>query len=394
MNELILLKSGEIALKGLNRGSFEDRLIKNAKAALQSVGKFKFYKAQSTMYAEPLEECDLDEAVDRLSRVFGISALTRARIVEKDYDAIAAATAEYLAEPLTDARTFKVNSKRSDKRFPMASPEVCMELGGYLLDQFPHLTVDVHNPDVTVTVEIRDFAAYVHMDQLPGAGGIPVGSGGKAALLLSGGIDSPVAAYMMAKRGLSLAAVHFAAPPYTSERALHKVEVLCEKLTPYCGHVRLYVVPFTKLQERIKERCPEEFFTLIMRRYMMKIAEKIARKCDCGALITGESMGQVASQTLAALACTDIVTELPVLRPVIGMDKEEIIVLARKIDTFETSILPYDDCCTVFTPRHPKTKPKLQDILACEAKMDADELIEEAVLGAMKKPESEDASGE
>lgn len=378
MNELILLKSGEIALKGLNRGSFEDTLIRNAKRALKKTGEFKFYKAQSTLYAEPrAEDCDLDAAVERLAKVFGISALTRARIVEKDFEAIKAAAVEYLAEALDDAQTFKVAAKRSDKKFPMASPEICRELGSHLLERFPHLRVDVHNPEVTVTVEIRDFAAYVHRDQIPGAGGIPVGSGGNAALLLSGGIDSPVAGYMMAKRGLKLMAVHFAAPPYTSERAQKKVELLCEKIAPWCGRMRLYTVPFTKLQERIKERCPEDLFTLIMRRYMMIIGSKLAKQNDCGALITGESVGQVASQTLGAIACTDAATELPVLRPVIGMDKEEIIAVARKIDTFETSIQPYDDCCTVFTPRHPKTKPRLAEILAAEAEMDADELVEE-----------------
>lgn len=382
MNELILLKSGEIALKGLNRSRFEDRLIRNAKHALGDMGKFKFYKAQSTLYAEPTEDCDLDEAVERLSKVFGIAALTRARIVEKDYDAIRVAAISYLKEPLADVRTFKVNAKRSDKTFPMASPEICRELGGALLDAYPHLKVDVHEPQMTITVEIRDFAAYIHADQIPGAGGIPVGSSGGAMLLLSGGIDSPVAGYMMAKRGLKVSAVHFASPPYTSERAQLKVETLCTKIAPWLGRTRLYIVPFTAIQERMRERCPEDLFTVVMRRYMMRIAERIAKKNDCGALVTGESVGQVASQTLGALACTDVASLLPVLRPVIGMDKEEIIAIARKIDTFETSIQPYDDCCTVFTPRHPKTNPRLADVEAAERQVDADALIDEAVEAA------------
>lgn len=385
MNELILLKSGEIALKGLNRSTFEDILIRNARWALEGVGQFRFYKAQSTLYAEPLEPCDLDEAALRLSRVFGIAALTRARIVPKDFDAIREAAAEYLAPSLESAHTFKVNAKRSDKKFPMASPEICRELGGFLLNRFPHLRVDVHEPQVTVTVEIRDFAAYIHEDQLPGAGGIPVGSGGGAALLLSGGIDSPVAGYMMAKRGLKITAVHFASPPYTSERAQRKVEALCGKLAPWLGRVRLYTVPFTRLQERIRERCPEDLFTIVMRRYMMKIAERIALDNDCGALVTGESVGQVASQTLGALACTGAATALPVLRPVIGMDKEEIVAVARRIGTFDTSILPYDDCCTVFTPRHPKTKPRLGEVLAAEERLEADALVAEAVEQADSK---------
>lgn len=383
MNELILLKSGEIALKGLNRSTFEDRLIQNAKRALGGVGAFKFYKAQSALYAEPLEECDLDEALTRLSKVFGFSALSRARIVEKDFEKIKTAAAEYLREDLLSAKTFKVAAKRSDKKFALASPEICAELGGYLLEQFPHLSVDIHAPDLVVTVEVRDFAAYVHRGQIPGAGGIPVGSGGRAALLISGGIDSPVAGYMMAKRGLQIVAVHFASPPYTSERAELKVRELCKKMAAYCGMFRLYIVPFTEIQEQIKEHCPDSYFTLIMRRYMMELAEKIAEKQDCGALVTGESVGQVASQTLQALACTEAAVSIPVLRPVIGMDKEEIIAIARKIDTFDISILPYDDCCTVFTPRHPRTKPKLPDVLEAEKPLDHDALIARSLAGTV-----------
>jgi len=381
LKELVLLKCGELALKGLNRGTFEDALIRNARRRLNSVGKFKFYKAQSTIYAEPLEDCDLDEAVQRLSKVFGFSALSRAAVVEKDFDAIKETSAEYLKDCLPFAKTFKVAAKRSDKTFRPASPEICNQLGWFLLQRFPHLTVDVHNPEVTVIVEVRDYAAYIHREQTPGAGGLPVGMSGSAALLLSGGIDSPVAGYMMAKRGLSLIAVHFASPPYTSERAELKVRALCEKMSAYCGRVKLFTVPFSEIQEQIRERCPEDYFTLIMRRYMMEIASKIAHQNNCGALVTGESVAQVASQTLMALACTDDAASLPVLRPVIGMDKEEIISIARKIDTFETSILPYDDCCTVFTPRHPKTKPRLHEVVNAESPLSHDDLITRALDG-------------
>ena len=383
MKELVLLKCGELALKGLNRGAFEDALMRNARRRLEDIGKFKFYKAQSTIYAEPLVECDLDEAVQRLSKVFGFSALSRAAVVEKDFERIKEASAEYLKDWLSSAKTFKVAAKRSDKAFRPASPELCAGLGWFLLQKFPHLTVDVHNPEITVVVEIRDFAAYIHREQTPGAGGLPVGTSGNAALLLSGGIDSPVAGYMMAKRGLRLIAVHFASPPYTSERSELKVRALCEKISAYCGRMKLFTVPFTEIQEQIKERCPEDYFTLIMRRYMMEIASKIALQNDCGALVTGESVAQVASQTLMALACTDDAAGLPVLRPVIGMDKEEIVSVARKIDTFDTSILPYDDCCTVFTPRHPKTKPRLGDVIKAEAPLARDDLIVRALGGVV-----------
>lgn len=381
MNELILLKSGEIALKGLNRSSFEDALIRNSRRRLEDLGRFKFYKAQSAIYAEPMEECDLDEALERLSKVFGFSALSRAKIVDKDFEKIKTAAVEYLRSDLEAARTFKVTCKRSDKKFKPASPELCAELGGFILDEFAHLTVDLHKPDVTVAVEIRDFAAYIHHGQITGAGGMPVGTSGNAALLISGGIDSPVAGYMMAKRGLKVIAVHFASPPYTSERAEQKVHELCAEISAYCGRIRLFTVPFTEIQEQIKDKCPEEYFTLIMRRFMMKIAERIAEQNDCGALITGESVAQVASQTLLSLACTDAAVTMPVLRPVIGMDKEEIIAVSRRIGTFETSILPYDDCCTVFTPKHPKTKPRLDDVQKAEEPLDSQGLIERALEG-------------
>ena len=383
MKELILIKNGEIALKGLNRTTFEDVLLKNIRRKLADLGKFRCYKAQSTMYIEPQEDgIDLDEAVDRVRKVFGIAALTRACIVEKDFEDIKAKTVEYLKETLSEASTFKVEAKRSDKTFPMNTPQICTELGGYLLEQFPGLTVDVHNPQVTVMVEIRDFAAYIHAGQIEGAGGMPVSTSGRAMLLVSGGIDSPVAGYMMAKRGMEVLAVHFVSPPYTSERAKLKVITLCEKMSAYCGRMQLFIVPFTKMQEAIRDNCPEELFTVIMRRMMMKIAEKLAQRSDCAALITGESLAQVASQTVQAIACTDVACQMPVLRPLIGMDKEEIVRIARKIDTFETSILPYEDCCTVFTPKHPRTRPKLAMVEEAEAAFDFAPMLEEAVEGA------------
>ncbi|MCI8442062.1 MAG: tRNA 4-thiouridine(8) synthase ThiI [Provencibacterium sp.] len=379
MKEIILLKDGEIALKGLNRSSFEDLLIKNVKRKLAPMGKWTYWKAQSTIYCTPEEPMDLEEALERVKKVFGVAAYCRALVTEKSYDALAAAAPDYLRETLLAARTFKVVAKRSDKSFPMQSPEICRELGGLLLSHFPHLRVDVEQPEVTVMAEIRERGAYLHAGQQPGAGGIPVGSSGRAALLISGGIDSPVAGWMMAKRGIELSAIHFESPPYTSERARQKVFSLIEKLTPWCGRIRCYVVPFTRIQEQIKEGCPEEYFTIIMRRFMMRIADTLARRAKMGALITGESVGQVASQTMLALGCTDIVTRLPVFRPVIGMDKLEIVEIARRIDTYETSILPYEDCCTVFTPRHPRTRPVLETVEEIENRLDVASLCEEAV---------------
>ncbi len=382
MNEVILIKNGELALKGLNRGTFEEALLKNLRYRLKPIGNFTLRKAQSTVYIEPTEaDVDWDEVSDRVATVFGISAFSRACVVEKEIGAIQEAAAEYLKEALDGVRTFKVEAKRADKRFPLSSPEICAQVGGYLLEQFPHLSVDVHTPQMTVWVEVRDFAAYVHGPQLPGAGGMPVGTGGKAGILISGGIDSPVAAYMMAKRGISLTGIHFASPPYTSERAEMKVISLLEQVGVYAGRMALHIVPFTHIQEEIGRACPEELFTLIMRRFMMRIASRIAKEQECGALITGESVGQVASQTIPAIACTDAVAELPVFRPVIGMDKEEIIAIARRIDTFETSIQPYEDCCTVFTPRHPRTRPRIAEIEAAEAALAVDELVNEAVEG-------------
>ncbi|MBE6845401.1 MAG: tRNA 4-thiouridine(8) synthase ThiI [Ruminococcus sp.] len=380
MQEIILIKYGEMALKGMNKRTFEDVLVKNIKRRIKFLGKTEITRAQSTIYIKPLEESfDMDEAMERLQKVFGIAALCRAAVCEKDFGNISEVACEYLEETLTYAKTFKVNAKRSDKRFPMKSPEICRELGGVLLKKFSHLEVDVNNPEITVTVEIRDTNAYVHAANVRGAGGLPVGTSGHAMLLLSGGIDSPVAGYMMAKRGIHISAIHYISPPYTSERARLKVEQLCEKITPYCGSIAFFCVPFTKIQEEIKNNCPEEFFTIIMRRLMMKIAQKICEREKCLALITGESVGQVASQTMNALMCTDAVCEIPVFRPLIGMDKTEIIEISRKIDTYETSIQPYEDCCTVFTPRHPKVRPLLADVEAAEANFDFTPLLEEAV---------------
>ncbi|MDO5123049.1 MAG: tRNA uracil 4-sulfurtransferase ThiI [Eubacteriales bacterium] len=379
MKEIVLIKLGEIALKGLNRFSFEDALKKNIKSALYGAGYFKVKIAQSTIFVIPQGEVDMDEVCDRISRVFGIVSFSRACVCEKDMNDIYAKAPEYLEDALRFAKTFKVEAKRSDKKFPLKSPEISREVGALLLEKFPHLKVDVHNPQVKVTVEIRDFGAYIRAGAEKGAGGIPVGTGGNAAILISGGIDSPVAAYMLAKRGVKLTAIHFASPPYTSERAEDKVKRLLMKVSRYAGPIEMITVPFTKIQETIKDRCDEELFTIIMRRMMMKISCIIAKKYDCTALITGESLGQVASQTITAIACTDDASDMPVFRPLIGMDKEEIVQISRKIDTFETSIEPYEDCCTVFTPKHPRTKPVLKFVRYAEEDARLDELIEDAV---------------
>ena len=380
MKEVVLIKLGEIALKGLNRRTFEDVLKKNIKKALYGLGYFKLSIAQSTICVTPeSKDVDMDKVEDAISRVFGIVSYTRACVCEKDMEDIYAKAPKYLEDILGEAKTFKVEAKRSDKKFPLKSPEICMELGGLILDKFPHLSVDVHNPEVKVTVEVRDFAAYVHADSKKGAGGIPVGTGGNGCILISGGIDSPVAAYMMAKRGIKLTAVHFASPPYTSERALEKVKKLLKLVSRYSGNITMITVPFTKLQEKIRDDCPEELFTIIMRRLMMQISERIAKDYDCSALITGESLGQVASQTIHAIACTDEAATMPVFRPLIGMDKEEIITISRKIDTFETSIEPFEDCCTIFTPKHPRTRPVLKFVKFAEEEANFAELIEEAI---------------
>ena len=380
MKEIILIKNGELALKGLNRGNFEDILIKNIRRRLRDLGKIEIKKAQSAIYIEPKEESyDFEEALERVSLIFGIAAFSRACVCEKDMDDILAKSVEYLRPTLEKVKTFKVEAKRSDKKFPLKSPEICRELGGVLLSKYHHLKVDVHNPDVIVNVEIRDFSAYVRGEQIQGAGGLPVGTAGTASILISGGIDSPVAAWTMAKRGLRLNAIHFASPPYTSARAEMKVKTLLSKVARYSGSINLAIVPFTEIQDEIANNCPEDYFTLIMRRMMMRISEKIAASTGSLALITGESLGQVASQTLPALVTTDYVVNTPVLRPLIGMDKEEIITISRKIDAFETSILPYEDCCTVFTPKHPKTRPTLELCEQAEKNLKIEELVEKAI---------------
>lgn len=381
MKEIILLKNGELALKGLNRHTFENQLVKNMKYRLHDLGKIRYVQSQSTIMVEPIDErVDLDEAFRRLKTIFGIAGLSRCAAVEKDMQAILPAACEYLREELMLAKTFKVEAKRSDKKFPFNSPEICREVGGMILSKYHHLKVDVHNPDLIVNVEVRDSYAYIHGNQQKGAGGMPVGSAGQAAILISGGIDSPVAAWMMAKRGLRLYAIHFASPPYTSQRAEMKVHSLLRHVSKYSGSIPLCVVPFTHIQEEIKDNCPEDLFTIIMRRFMMRCAERIAKDQGCGALITGESVGQVASQTMQAIACTEaVVEELPLFRPLIGMDKDEVIEISRKIDTFETSILPYEDCCTVFTPKHPRTRPQLKSVEEAESVLDVEALIEEAL---------------
>ena len=380
MKEVILIKLGEIVLKGLNRKNFEDKLIKSIKHRLHKIGSFKVRNSQSIITVIPVfDDIDMDEAEDCISKIFGIAAFSRAVAAEKDIESIKQTACDYLEDTFSRIGSFKVEAKRSDKKFPLTSPEIAKEVGSCLADRYPDVAVDVHDPDAVVTVEIRDDSAYIHAGVIKGAGGIPVGTGGRAAILISGGIDSPVAAYMMAKRGIELTAIHFASPPYTSERAEEKVRQLLEKVSAYSGRMTMYTVPFTKLQEEIRDKCHEEYFTIIMRRFMMMIAEQIALNNECQALITGESLGQVASQTIGAIACTNEACDMPVFRPLIGMDKEEIIEISRKIDTFDISIQPYEDCCTVFTPKHPRTRPVLKNVIAEQNKIDYQPLIREAI---------------
>ena len=382
MQDLILLKLGEIVLKGLNRRSFEQKLMGNIRRRLIGLGKFKVSCLQSTIYVEAeSEDADLDAAFEALQDVFGIVKLSRAVACEKDKDAIARRAIEYLRDDMLRAKSFKVESKRSDKSFPMTSIELSQYVGGELAEAYPNCEVDVHTPELTVVLEVRDLAAYVHAQPVNGAGGMPVGSNGVAVTLLSGGIDSPVSSYMIAKRGVRLIPVHYFSFPYTSQQAKDKVVELGQLLTRYCGKMTLEVVPFTHIQEEIRDKCPEEYFTLIMRRFMMRIAERIAKDAGAKAIVTGENLGQVASQTMEAMAATQAVLDLPVLQPLIGLDKEEIVQLSRKIGTFDTSILPYEDCCTVFTPRHPRTRPKPGEVAAAERVLDVDALVEEALQG-------------
>ena len=382
MNEMILLKLGEMVLKGLNRHSFEDKLQANIHRRLNGLGRFRVYTRQSTTYVEPMEDsCDMDAAWEAMKKVFGVVGLSRARACEKDKDAILKACHEYLDDRLRTARTFKVETRRADKTFPMTSIQLSQYVGGELDELYPNLQVDVHHPELTVYVEIRDYAAFVHANPDPGAGGLPVGINGRAVSLLSGGIDSPVSSYMIAKRGVALDMVHFFSYPYTSPEAKEKVLELARLLTPWCGRLTVHVVPFTAIQEELRRSCPEEMFTLVMRRFMMRIAQRVAKRCGAKALVTGESLGQVASQTMDAMTVTGQVVDIPVLRPVVGMDKEEIVQISRKIGTYDTSILPYEDCCTVFTPRHPRLRPILSEVEAAEAGLDIEGLVKAAVDG-------------
>ncbi|MGI5888874.1 MAG: tRNA uracil 4-sulfurtransferase ThiI [Oscillospiraceae bacterium] len=378
MKEILLAKYGEVVLKGLNRHTFEEQLEKTVRRRLQDAGSFSLRRSESVLYVEPCEGADIDLAEKRLSMIFGFSTIDRAAVCLKDIDAICRTADEYMGKKLDRASTFKVACKRSDKSFPMNSMEISSRVGAYILERHPSLRAKMDDPDVVVRCEVRDRAAYVHGDGDRAAGGIPTGTSGRAAVMMSGGIDSPVAAFMMAKRGLSLAAVHFMAPPYTSERARDKVVKLCSILSGWVGSIPLICVPFTDVQLELKKKCPEELFTVLMRRSMVRITNMVCGYEKCGAMVTGESLGQVASQTLPAISCTDDSAEYPVLRPLIGMDKVEIIDTARRIGTYETSILPYEDCCTVFTPRHPAIKPRLSSVRAAEERADLAELEKKA----------------
>ena len=385
MKEIFLLKLGEIVLKGANKRQFEDKLRQNVRRRMRPYGNFDVYLMQSTIYVEPMDEmCDVDGAWEACNSIFGLVSLCRCRACEKDLDSIFDTIEDYLGDDLDCAESFKVESKRSDKRFPLTSIGISQAIGGRLAEAHPSCRVDVHNPAYTVYVEVRDLAAYVHGPAVPGAGGLPTGVGGRAMCLLSGGIDSPVAAYMMAKRGVEIECVHFFSYPYTSELAKNKVLELARLVTRYCGRMTVNVVSFTQIQEAIRDNCPEEFFTLIMRRFMMEISQRIGQEHGCEALITGENLGQVASQTMQAMAVTGAVVDVPIFMPLVGMDKEEIVTIARKIGTMQTAILPYEDCCTVFTPKHPKTKPTLNQLIHAEKNLDREALILQAIENTEK----------
>lgn len=383
MKEIVLAKYGEIILKGGNRPKFERLLIDNIKSALKNVAKCRVTLTQATIYIEDFEEDKISLIVNRLAKVFGIVSITRAAVCEKDMEIIKATAREYLSDDLSSPHTFKVEAKRSDKGFALNSVQICREVGGYLDDVFENIKCDVHNPEITVKVEIREAGAYIYNNEkkIKGQGGMPIGSGSKATLLLSGGIDSPVAGHMIAKRGVTIEAVNFFSFPYTSDRAKEKVIELAKIVAQYTSKIRLYIVPFTDIQLEIRDKCPEEHMTLIMRRFMMRISEKIARRAGSKALVTGESVGQVASQTLAALDVTNAVVDMPILQPLIGMDKIEVIQRAEEIGTYETSILPYEDCCTVFTPRHPTINPRRATIEKTESVLDIEALEAAALEG-------------
>ncbi|MBQ8341895.1 MAG: tRNA 4-thiouridine(8) synthase ThiI [Clostridia bacterium] len=383
MKEILLCKYGEIVLKGANRKYFENMLVKELRYRAQNYGAFDITNVQSTITMEPKNDfADLDGMFEAARRLFGIAAVGRAAVAEKNMESIMGVAKTYLPAFLEGKKTFKVEAKRSDKTFPLSSPEISREVGGAILSVCPRMKVDVHNPDVTLRVEVRDRAAYIHAGQFKGAGGLPVGTNGKGLLLLSGGIDSPVAGWMMAKRGVRLEAVYFESMPYTSEQARQKVLDLAALVARWAGSIMVHIVSLTHIQEELVRNCNEEYFTLLLRRYMMQIANMVAKKQECQALITGESLGQVASQTMHALNVTNAMAEYPVFRPVIGMDKDEIVQIARHIGTFETSILPYEDCCTVFTPKHPKTRPVLEKVEEEERKLPFDDLCREAFESA------------
>ena len=379
MKEVLLLKYGELALKGLNRGYFEKLLRRELEMRLKLAGNFKVTLAQSTIYVEPTDDdADIDEALRLCRKVFGITTVARAAVAEKNIDDIKRVAKEYLPTYLRGHASFKADARRSDKKFPMTSPEISRQVGGAVLEAMPYLKVNLQNPSVVVMTEIREENAYIHAGSFPGAGGMPNGSNGKGLLLLSGGIDSPVAGFMMAKRGVTLEAVHFESYPYTSEQARDKVIRLAEIVSEYCGKIKVHVISLTHLQEVLRDSVDEEYFTLLLRRSMMRLAERVAERNYCQALITGEAVGQVASQTMQALTVTDAVVNRPVFRPCIGMDKEEIIAISRRIEAFETSILPFEDCCTVFTPKHPKTRPDIEKVVLQEQKYDYVALENEA----------------
>ncbi len=379
IQEVILCKSGEVILKGANRQTFESQLVKELRRRASPYGNFKLYYKQSIIYIEPQDEfCDMDGMFETAKKVFGVVGVTRAAVCEKNMESIIAKAKEYLPEKLAGKRTFKVEAKRSDKRFPLKSPEISREIGGVILSNVRGIKVDVHNPQVTIGVEIRDDYAYIRAGQENGAGGLPLRSAGRGLLLLSGGIDSPVAGCMMAKRGMEIEALHFESFPYTSERAKEKVMQLAQEMCEFCSRIHVHVISLTHIQEELRDKCQEDYFTILLRIFMMRLSERCAKEYKCHALITGESLGQVASQTLAAIKVTDSVVNLPVFRPCIGLDKNEIVIQARHYGTFDTSILPYEDCCTVFTPRHPKTQPKIADVMRELEKVNVEELIEEA----------------
>ena len=380
IKEILLCKYGEIILKGANRRFFEDKLCKELRYRAQRFGKFEVSQSQSTVYIEPMnDEADMDGMFEAARKVFGIVAISRCAEAEKNMEDIARVTQAYIPGFLKDKHTFKVEAKRSDKRFPLTSPAISEEIGGVILSVCPWMRVNVHEPDVIVKVEIRERAAYIHAGQFKAAGGMPIGSNGKGLLLLSGGIDSPVAGYMMAKRGVKIEALYFESFPYTGEQARQKVFDLAKAVSAYAGSMVVHVVSLTEIQEELVRKCEEDYFTLLLRRFMMRIARRIAEKNECLSLITGESLGQVASQTMEALGVTNPLAGMPVFRPCIGLDKEEIVGISRRIGTYDISILPYEDCCTVFTPRHPRTRPELCKVEAQEKTLEIDALVERAL---------------